>query len=230
MPPSAPFRRTARAPAPASDPPALRCRRLRCWRTFRPRCSRQSSRTSICRACGRCVASRTPCVRSSVAATSRRHGTLSGASRLTRRQPAPWRLAYIARAACLGLPQLSAHLCPSAAWARPAVTGSSFDTGVASAQPGRTPVASAEEEAGLRDRICRGRRAGDRAGGPQPPASAAAAATATASTHHRRSCARSRFRERLDERLDERLGICARTRPLEQRVQCRRRLQSELEL
>ena len=96
--------------------PALRCRRLRCWRTFRPRCSRQSSRTSICRACGRCVASRTPCVRSSAAATSRRHGTLSGASRLTRRQPAPWRLTCIARAACLGLPQLSAHLCPPAAW------------------------------------------------------------------------------------------------------------------
>lgn len=48
-------------------------------------------------------------------------------SRLTRRQPAPWRLTtYIARAACLGLPQLSAHLCPSAAWvALPAVTGSS---------------------------------------------------------------------------------------------------------
>ena len=114
--------------------------------------------------------------------------------------------------------------------ALPAVTGSSFDTGVASAQPGRAPVASAEEEAGLRDRICRGRRAGDRAGGPQPPASAAAAATATATaTHHRRSCARVRFRERLDERLDERLGIRARTRPLEQRVQCRR-LQPELGL
>ena len=74
-----------------------------------------------------------------------------------------------------------------------------FDIGMASAQPGRAPVASGEEEADLRDRIRRRRRAGDGAGDPQPPSPAAA--TATACTLRRRSCACTRFGDRLCHRL-----------------------------
>lgn len=163
--------------------------------------------------------------------------SVRNSSRLTRLQPAPWRRTYISEQHASGCPNFrptSAHQPFGRGHGR---DGLLFDTGVAGAQPGGAPVAGGEEEAGLRDRLCRGRRARDRAGGTQPPASAAAAAAATASALRRHSCTRARLRarfrerlrERVNERLDERLGVRARSRPLEQRVQCRR-LQPELEL
>ena len=230
----------SRRPWSTPHPPPLspRCRRLRFSRTFRQRCSRQSSPTSICRACARCVASRKPCARSSVAATFRRHGTLSekrAGSPVSSLLPGGVHTSSEQHASgCPNFRPTSAHQPFRRGHGR---DGLLFDTGVAGAQPGGAPVAGGEEEAGLRDRLCRGRRARDRAGGTQPPASAAAAAAATASALRRHSCTRARLRarfrerlrERVDERLDERLCVRARSRPLEQRVQCRR-LQPELEL